>query len=153
MKLTKKEKAILAQAENIVRETLTKQYQTQFLSNDVATSFLKPLIGNKEQEHFVVIALSSQNHLIDYKIMSTGTINSASVYPREIAKYLLEVNACNCILSHNHPSGVLKPSHADREITISIKKALNLFDIGLLDHIIVSGIDSYSFAQMGELPC
>jgi DNA repair protein RadC len=83
--------------------------------------------------------------------MFRGTIDNASVYPREIVKECLALNAACVILVHNHPSGDVEPSAADRAITAKIKAALALVDIRVLDHIIVSGKDSFSFAEAGLL--
>ena len=83
--------------------------------------------------------------------MFKGTINAASVYPREIAKKALQVNAAAIIIAHNHPSGIPTPSEADKRITAAIKKSIALFDINLLDHVIVGGGDTFSFAEKGMI--
>jgi DNA repair protein RadC len=108
-------------------------------------------IGTREYEVFGVLMLDNKHLLIRFIEMFRGTIDSASVYPREIAKEALYLNAAAVILVHNHPSGNVEPSTADRAITAKIKAALSLLDIRVLDHIIVSGQDSYSFAEAGLL--
>ena len=94
--------------------------------------------------------LDSQHKLLECNVIFSGTIDGASIYPREIVKAALYANAAAVILAHNHPSGQPLPSAADRRITERIKSALALLDIRVLDHIIV-GDSCYSFAQSGEL--
>jgi DNA repair protein RadC len=92
--------------------------------------------------------LDSQHRLLKYTELFFGTVNAASVYPREIVKATLAVNAAAVILAHNHPSGIAEPSQADIAITKRIKDALSLIDVPVLDHIIVAQ-ESVSFAQRG----
>ena len=80
-----------------------------------------------------------------------GTIDSASVYPREVVKAALACNAAAVVLAHNHPSGVAEPSRADIDITARLTKALNLIDVRVLDHIIVGGNYQVSLAERGEM--
>jgi DNA repair protein RadC len=94
--------------------------------------------------------LDSQHKVLECNVMFSGTIDGASIYPREIVKAALHASAAAVILAHNHPSGQPEPSGADKRITQRIKSALELLDIRLLDHIIV-GDSCYSFAQSGEL--
>ena len=83
--------------------------------------------------------------------MFTGTIDGASVYPREIVREALLLNAKSIIVAHNHPSGILEPSNADKRITRRIIEACNVLDINLLDHILVSKLGAMSFAERGML--
>ena len=94
--------------------------------------------------------LDSQHKVLDCSVIFSGTIDGASIYPREIVKAALFANASAVILAHNHPSGQPEPSAADKRITERIKSALALVDIRILDHVIV-GDSCYSFAQSGEL--
>jgi DNA repair protein RadC len=94
--------------------------------------------------------LDSQHKLIDYREIFFGTINAASVYPREVVKLVLVENAAAVILSHNHPSGTLQPSQADIAITKRLRDALALVDVSVLDHVII-GDGTYSFAEQGLL--
>jgi len=122
-----------------------KQLNTASKVND----YLATLFAEYEQdvEHFVILFLNSQNRLIKSEKMFSGTINTAAVFPREIIKKVLEYNATDIILSHNHPSGETSPSSSDRAITKKIKTATESIDVNVLDHIIY-GIDSYySFAD------
>ncbi|CAM4007205.1 MULTISPECIES: RadC family protein [Pseudoalteromonas] len=102
-----------------------------------------------QQEIFMVLYLDSQNRLIKEETLFYGTINAASVYPREVVKAALKNNAAALILAHNHPSGIAEPSQADKLITTKLQQALQLVDINILDHIIVGGDNCVSFAERG----
>ncbi|WP_080623451.1 JAB domain-containing protein [Stutzerimonas stutzeri] len=112
---------------------------------------LDPYLGAKlagfEHEVFAVLFLDNRHRLIDYNEMFRGTIDSASVYPREVVKEALRLNAAAVIFSHNHPSGHPEPSQADKTLT----RKLELIDVRTLDHIIVAGQEQVSFAELGLL--
>lgn len=148
--LADKEKKILKQA-NAIFEKFSTYNAVEMTSPTLVINYLRGKIGFCDVEHFLVLYLNNQNHLIESVIESTGTIDAASVYPRNIAKRALELGACSVVLSHNHPSGICKPSQADRNITKKLQEGLRFLDINVLDHVIVSGGDSYSFAEMGEM--
>ena len=133
---------------------IERSYQRQDLYATDATSvknYCQIKIGHLEHETFCVLLLDTQNRLIEFIEASRGSLDSASVYPREIAKLALLKNAKSLILLHNHPSGSLKESSADRAITRVLSDALGLFDIPILDHIIVSQTGAFSFAENGLL--
>ena len=111
--------------------------------------YLSLKLAEQEREVFVVLFLDNRHRLIKYDELFYGTIDGASVHPREVVKAALKYNAAAVILSHNHPSGVPEPSQADKQITRHLKEALNLVDIRLLDHIVVGGVDTVSFAELG----
>lgn len=113
--------------------------------------YLRLRIGGKEHEVFAVIYLNNQHQVIAVEELFRGTIDGASVYPREVAKNALSHNAAAVVFGHNHPSGVAEPSHADRRITERLSTSLQLLDIRVLDHVIVSSQSSYSFAEHGLL--
>lgn len=115
----------------------------------VVEDYLKLKIGSLEHEVFVCLFFDVRNRLIECNEMFRGTLDQSSVYPREVAKQALKLNASSVILAHNHPSGDVSVSDTDRAITKTLKEALGLFDIRVLDHIIVSSINSYSFAHNG----
>ncbi|CSI70314.1 DNA repair protein RadC [Vibrio cholerae] len=94
--------------------------------------------------------MDNQHRLIEFKELFRGTVDAASVYPREVLKEALNVNAAAVIFAHNHPSGDPEPSQADRRITQRLKDALSLVDIRVLDHVVV-GKSSVSFAERGWL--
>jgi len=116
-----------------------------------ASSYLKLQFAGLEYESFRVMYLNNKLGLIKMKEMFRGTINQAKIYPREILKAALHFNAAAVILSHNHPSGKIDPSLSDRAITRQLVTALDLIDIRVLDHIIVGGDDTFSFAQNGMI--
>ena len=116
-----------------------------------ASSYLKLQFAGLEYESFRVMYLDNQHGLIKMKEMFRGTINSAKIYPREVVKAALHFNAAAVILTHNHPSGKKEPSPSDREITRDLAAALDLVDVRVIDHIIVGGNDTFSFAQNGLL--
>ncbi len=95
------------------------------------------------------IFLDSQHRLIAIKEMFRGTVSQTSVYPREVVKTALQLNAGAVVLAHNHPSGVAEPSRADEFLTQSLKTALALVDVRVLDHLVVGGTDVVSFAERG----
>jgi DNA repair protein RadC len=100
---------------------------------------------------FLVLFMDAQNRIITDEEMFSGTLTQTSVYPREIVKRALYHNAASVIFAHNHPSGVTAPSKADELLTAELKKALALIDVRVLDHFIVAGNETASFAQMGLL--
>lgn len=102
-----------------------------------------------EHEVFICLFLDNQHRVIKHEVLFRGTIDGASIYPREVAKRCLKLNAAAVVFAHNHPSGITEPSQADRQITDKLKQALGLFDIRTLDHFIVSKCGSYSFAEHG----
>lgn len=102
-------------------------------------------------EKMVMLTLNSQHDVVGCFEVGRGTVDEATVYPREIALRCLLTNAKAVILTHNHPSGSLKPSSADMDITARIEDVLRMLDIRLLDHIIVTSDKSYSFADNGIL--
>jgi len=104
-----------------------------------------------EHEEFSLVFLDVQHRVIDIRAMFRGSISQASVYPREVVKAALACNAAAVILSHNHPSGVPEPSRADEYLTSTMKSALALVDVRVLDHIIVAGGVAVSMAERGLL--
>lgn len=125
---------------------------TYMNSPDTAMAYAGARIGALDHEVFAVFFLDSQRRLIKFSEMFRGTLNQASVYPREVVKEALRCNACAVILAHNHPSGLTEPSAADRNLTRQLASALMLIDVAVKDHLIVGpGPQCYSFAQHGIL--
>ena len=120
-------------------------------SNDVY-NFLKEQIlkGIEIQEHFIAVYLNQANKIIGYYHHSTGTINATMVDTEIVVAVALKTLAKSVIISHNHPSGNLQPSEADRKLTRRLKESLKLFDVHLVDHIIVTKNGYYSFAERSE---
>ncbi len=114
-------------------------------------NYSRVLIGHANKEMFVVFYLNNQNILIAEDIYDYGTVDQVSIYPREIAKRALFLNASAIILAHNHPSGETKPSKSDVEMTNNINTVLKTFNIRLHDHVIISDKNFYSFKTAGLL--
>ncbi len=123
---------------------------TTILNPADSADYLKLKLAHFEHEVFLCLFLTNHNQVISCDEMFHGTIDSASVYPREVVKLALQYNAAAVVFSHNHPSGIEVPSRADKEITNKLKKALEIVDIRVLDHIII-GDSTYSFAEHGLL--
>lgn len=115
----------------------------------------RELIGLKlaeyEHEVFACLFLDNQHRLVRFSELFRGTIDGASVYPREVVKEALQCNAAAVIFCHNHPSGVAEPSEADKAITQRLRSALGLVDIRVLDHFVVGAGEVCSFAERGLL--
>lgn len=118
-------------------------------SPDDTTRYLTIKLAECEHEKFCVIFLDNRHRLIAFQEMFQGTIDGASVHPREVVKRALQFNAAAVILAHNHPSGDPEPSRADKQLTGRLTDALALVDIRVLDHIIIGGIQAVSFAGRG----
>ena len=120
-------------------------------SPQAVRDYLRLRIADLEHEVFVVLFLDAQHRLIACEEMFRGTLSQTSVYPREVVKAALKHNAAAVILSHNHPSGVAEPSRADELLTASLKQALALVACKTLDHFVVGGNKTISFAERGLL--
>ena len=112
--------------------------------------FLRLRLAHLEHEMFAVLWLDNKNRVLAFEELFRGTINSATVHPRELAKSAIKYNAAACILCHNHPSGDPSPSVPDQNITQRIKDTLNMLEVRTLDHVII-GKRPYSFAENGLL--
>jgi len=140
------EQDVLAAAEGILGERLKRQGS---IGNPTdANDFLRMRLGALSHEEFHILWLDNRHRIIDCQKLFTGTIDGASIYPREVVRAALSVNACAAILAHNHPSGVAEPSAADRAITDELRDALRLIGVRILDHIVV-GAECVSMAGRG----
>jgi DNA repair protein RadC len=137
----------------LARRALAEELQAgELLSSPAAvTRYLRLLLANRPHESFIVLFLDVKNRLIACEELFRGTLTQACVYPREVVKAALSHNAASVLLAHNHPSGSPEPSTADRTLTHTLKQALSLVDIRILDHFIVAGPHVYSFAERGEI--
>lgn len=120
---------------------------------DAATtrSYLQRQLRHFDHEVFACLFLDTRHRLISFEPLFRGTIDGASVYPREVVKQALSHNAAAVIFAHNHPSGIAEPSQADIQITRRLRAALELVDIRVLDHIIIGDAETCSLAQQGAL--
>jgi DNA repair protein RadC len=120
-------------------------------SPEQVSRYLALSLQHRPYEVFAALYLDSQNRLLAADELFRGTLNQTAVYPREVVRRALEHNAAAVILAHNHPSGVAEPSQADRLLTEALRRALQQLDIPVLDHLIVAGGHTYSFAEHGLL--
>ena len=120
-----------------------------FTSIQATRDWLRLKMGTLEREEFVVLYLNNQNQLLAHETLFTGTLNHTEVHPREVVKRALYFNAAAVIFAHNHPSGEVAPSQADKAITQRLVQALMLVEIRVPDHLIVGGRQIFSFAEHG----
>ncbi len=116
---------------------------------DAVKDYLRLKLATRPHEVFAVVFLDAQNRVIEFEEMFRGTLTQTSVYPREVVKAALTHNAASLILAHNHPSGSATPSRADEALTQTLKVALALVDVRVLDHLIVTTGDVLSMAEHG----
>jgi DNA repair protein RadC len=139
----------------IARELLTRWLDQEIKTMDALNSpqvvhdFLKLHFAGREYESFVAIFLDAQHRVIVAEELFKGTLTQTSVYPREVVKASLKRNAAAVIFAHNHPSGATEPSQSDRMLTDSLKQSLALVDVRVLDHFVVAGNQTLSFAERG----
>jgi DNA repair protein RadC len=140
---------VLTRAQSLIAQRF--RTGTPVLSSPARThEFLKLKLGGRECEMFCMLALDNRLRLIEFVELFRGTVDGASVHPREVVKEALRLNAAGVILVHNHPSGISVPSQADELITQRLKEALALIDVRVVDHLIV-GDTIHSFTESGRL--
>lgn len=145
---TTSEQDVLNAAENILKKRLERQ---GYIGDPRDTmDFLRMRLGGLLHEEFHVLWLDNRHQILDCQKLFTGTVDGASIYPREVVRAALDANASAAILAHNHPSGIAEPSVADQAVTRELRDALKLVGVRVLDHIIV-GAECASLAQMGLL--
>lgn len=149
MSLGKRQRARIDAALELLGEYMAER--PVFDSPTAVHNYLRLQIGKRPHEVFTVLFLDSQHRLIATEEMFRGTLAQASVYPREVALRALAHNAAAVILAHNHPSGRIDPSPADVLLTQTLKNALALIDVRVLDHIIVAGHGASSMAERGQV--
>lgn len=113
--------------------------------------YLNLSLAQREHEVFACVFMDSQNRVIALEELFRGTLSQTSVYPREVVKRALHHNAGAVIFAHNHPSGFAEPSRADESLTQTLKQALDLVDVKVLDHFVVGGGTTFSFAERGMI--
>jgi DNA repair protein RadC len=141
--------AVLEMARRHLRETL--QRGNTLGNPSECRDYLAAQLRRYPYEVFACLFLDNQHRVIRFEELFRGTIDSTSVYPREVLRLALQLNAAAVIFAHNHPSGVCSPSNADRQITRKLVDALALLDIRVLDHFIIGDSEGYSFAEHGLL--
>ncbi|KML48364.1 JAB domain-containing protein [Burkholderia stabilis] len=137
----------------LVRRALAEKApeRMQIGSPGAVEDFLRLMIGTRPYEVFVTLYLDARHGLIDTEESARGSLTRMAVYPREIVRRALKQNAAALIVAHNHPSGAVQPSAEDRRLTRSLRDALQLVDVQLLDHVVVGTSDTFSFARAGWL--
>ncbi len=135
------------------RRALSEQLQQRDVlkSPQAVRDYLVLKLGSLTKEVFLVLFLDTQNRLLASEELFSGSLSQTSVYPREVVKRALHHNAASVIFAHNHPSGIAQPSQADELLTKQLKQALALVEVGVLDHFIVAGNNTLSFAERGLL--
>ena len=140
---------IVAMARKLMNRRFAKG--RSITSPDAFRDYLQLQLADREHEVFCCVFLDTRHRILAFEPLFRGTIDGASVYPREVVKQALILNACAVILAHNHPSGESEPSQADRDLTRRLQQALTLVDVRVLDHFIVGKGRAYSFAERGLL--
>jgi DNA repair protein RadC len=142
--------------DNVIREEYARRFQKpageRLKSANDSAEHLRSFLGGypQDQEHFCAVFMNSQNQIIETEVISSGSLATAAVFPREIVKRLLTLEAGALIVAHNHPSGETIPSNSDRALTKKLQRALEAIDVSLLDHLII-GDGFYSFSDQGLL--
>lgn len=145
--------AQLAAGLELARRSLRENLKTgsALTSPGAVRDYLRFALGSRDHEVFVVLFLDAQHRVLSDAELFRGTLTQTSVYPREVVKAALAANAAAVILAHNHPSGVAQPSQADELLTRQLREALALVEVKVLDHFIVAGNQTLSFAERGLL--
>jgi len=146
-------RAEMAAVVELARRSLVQQLSERpvFDAPAKVRDYLRLQLAHREHEVFAVMFLDAQNRLLRLEEMFRGTLTQTSVYPREVVKRALEWQAAAVILAHNHPSGAAEPSRADEFLTQTLKSALTLVDVRVLDHLVVGQGSVVSFAERGLL--
>ena len=139
--------AVLEHARRALAQQLTQK--PLFNTPQAVRDYLQLQLGGLHHEVFAVLFLDSQHRLIALEEMFRGTLTQTSVYPREVVKQALTLNASSVVLAHNHPSGTAQPSRADEALTHTLKAALALVDVRVLDHFVVTASQAVSMAELG----
>lgn len=143
--------ALVSMAEVLKRSLVKKSERESVFSSERLGKKLIAQIGHKEQEHLMAIYLNNQNQIVDERVISIGTKNRSLASPSDILRYAVRCNASSIIVAHNHPSGSVAPSGNDREFTRTIMECCKLFEIVLLDHVVVGRDTYYSFREQDYL--
>lgn len=143
--------ALVSMAEVLKRSLVKKSERESVFSSERLGKKLIAQIGHKEQEHLMAIYLNNQNQIVDERVISIGTKNRSLASPSDILRYAVRCNASSIIVAHNHPSGSVAPSGNDREFTRTIMECCKLFEIVLLDHVVVGRDTYYSFREKDYL--
>lgn len=143
------ENEVLDWAQGILEARFTR---SNYLTNpELVREYLQARLATEEREVFGIILLDTQHGVLSFEALFYGTIDGAHVYPREVIKTVLKANAAAVVLAHNHPSGNPEPSATDVAMTKRLGSALQAIEVRLLDHLVIGGAESVSFAERGLL--
>lgn len=145
----KSDAVLIKGALKALKRQLKKPKTESLASPHTVKNYLKLELAREEREVFCVMYLDARNRLIEFERVTAGTLMQTSVYPREVAKSALKHNAAAVVLAHNHPGGNAVQSNADEVLTNTLQQTLAIFDVKVLDHIIVAGEQAMSFAERG----
>lgn len=134
-----------------ILEERAKYHREPLASPSAVRDYLRLRLSGLEHEVFIAVWIDAQHRVIDFEELFRGTLTQTAVFPREVVKAALRHNAAAVIFAHNHPSGVAEPSQADQLITETLRQALALVDVKVLDHFVVGGASAMSFAERGLL--
>ena len=148
--LCARERNVLDKAIEIVTRCL-RQPGHAFTTPDAVKQYIYLRLAGEKSERFAVLFLDFQNRIIAFEELFIGTLTQTSVYPREVVLAALAHGAASVVLAHNHPDGLVQPSRADKELTQTLKDALALVSVRVLDHVIVGGAGALSMAERGLL--
>lgn len=148
---TAQEARTLQRARHLFERTLTDPQAPLFDRVDATRDYLRARFAGLDHEQVHALYLDFRHALIAAEVVGIGTLNQVTVHPREIARAALRLNAGAVILAHNHPSGEAKPSRADELVTLSVRAALDLIGVRLLDHVVVARTTIASAAERGVL--
>lgn len=141
------EEDVLQAAEDILRRRVERCGDLTRPSD--SATFLRMRLGHLRHEEFHAVWLDNRHRILGVEKLFTGTLDGASVYPREVVRAALRLNASAVVFAHNHPSGVAEPSSADRAITAELRKALAVIEVRVLDHVVVAATETTSMAERG----
>ncbi|WP_395689492.1 DNA repair protein RadC [Caenimonas koreensis] len=147
----KAKRASLVAVLELARRAMAEQLKARevLASESTVKQYLQMQLAMKSHEVFAVLFLDARSRMIELRELFRGTLTQTSVYPREVVKHALALDAAAVVLAHNHPSGNVQPSRADEAITQTLKAALALIDVRVLDHVIVARGEALSMAEQG----
>lgn len=123
--------------------------RTDLKTPGIVKDYLRALLAGKTREEFWCLWIDGQSTLIEAEMLAVGTLTQTTVYPREVVASAIRFNACSVVFAHQHPSNSVEPSRADERLTFTLKEALALIDVRVLDHFVVGAEVTYSFAEHG----
>lgn len=138
---------IIATALKCLEERMAYATGEKFLSSQAVKNYMQLQLSQEKNEIFAAIFMDNSQRLLAFEKLFCGTVNEAVVYPRIMVQKAIQYNASRVIVAHNHPSGVVQPSVADKKVTEELKNILKIIDVKLLDHIVVTMQETYSFAE------